>query len=455
MRLTRSSAPAYGSRPPVHALPIRLGLVALALAATACGGEPRGAPAPLDRFTYPTGLAIRGGQLLVVSSNFDLSYARDDGGSLLAVDLAASPPAIRPGGVRLGSFGGELAVAEPAACGIPEPLALVPSRTENILYRVSLAGGALSCGAGCPLGLTHDKVDEPYGVTVTCPKGGPATAWVGYLRAPDTVSWLAAVDLATGDWKPVDIGGVGVPHSFAYDEDRSRLFFTSVETGFTAPIRWIELGGGCTPGDAVVDGGCPVRQLDLFGFLRGAEPRGIALSNPQPGFSRRMYLAVRVYDVTVAAAIGARPGYDVAGMLFVLDLDEGPFGDLRAQLVRMVNIGLGVSEVKVLPARAGQRDLVAITATDDGVLALYDDDTGALARVFGRDPVTGAPEVGRTPFGLAVEDRGGGTARVYVGSFQQGVVTPVDVPLAAPGLAQWVPSPSDPRKPLRIGEVTP
>lgn len=455
MRLTPGPSPDYRPRPPVQAPPLRLAALAAALLLAACGAEPRGAPAPLDRFTFPTGLAVREGKLLVVSSDFDLNYARDDGGSLLQVDLAATPPAIEPGGLRIPAFGGELAVAEPAACGVSAPLALVPSRTSNQLFRVSLAGGALACGQDCPLSLEQESLSEPYGVGLTCPPGGPARAWVGYLRTPDTLAWLAMVDLQTGAWQPIEIGGVGLPRSFAYDADRSRLFFTSVETGLAAPLRWLELGGGCTPGLAEVAGGCPIRQLDLYGFLRGAELHGIALSNPQAGLSRRAYLSVRVYDASVAAAIGARPGYDIAGMLFVLDLEEGPFGDLRARLVRMVDVGVGAAEVRVLPARAGKRDLVAMTATDDGVLAIYDDDAGALARVFARDAITGAPEVGRQPFGLAVQDLGGGLARLFVGSFERAYVTPVDVPLDAPDEARLVPSPADPSRPLRIGEVTP
>ncbi len=455
MRLTPRRRPDYGSRSPVPPASLRLVPLAVALLLAACGGEPRSAPAPLDRFTYPTGLAFRDGKLLVVSSNFDLTYAREDGGSLLQVDLGATPPAIEPGGVRLPAFGGEVAVAEPAACGVAEPLALVPSRTADTLYRVSLAGGALACGDGCPLPLSYGTLGEPYGVGLTCPAGGPARAWVGYMRSTDTIAWLAMIDLQSGVWQPVDIGGPGFPRSFAYDADRDRLFFTSVQTGLTAPLRWIELGGGCEPGVAESAGGCPVRQLDLYGFLRGAELHGIALSNPQDGLSRRIYLSVRVYDANVAATIGARPSYDIAGMLFVLDLEEGPYGDLRARLVRMVDVAVGAAEIRVLPARPGKRDLVVMTATDDGVLAVYDDEAGAIARVFGRDPVTGAPQVGRQPFGLAVQDLGTGVARVFVGSFGEAIVSAVDVPLDTPDAASLVPSPVDPTRPLRIGEVTP
>ena len=56
---------------------------------------------------------------------------------------------------------------------------------------------------------------------------------------------------------------------------------------------------------------------------------------------------------------------------------------------------------------------------------------------------------------VAVQDLGTGVARVFVGSFDQAVVSAVDVPLAAPDSASVVPSPVDPTRPLRIGEVTP
>jgi hypothetical protein len=79
--------------------------------------------------------------------------------------------------------------------------------------------------------------------------------------------------------------------------------------------------------------------------------------------------------------------------------------------------------------------VVAISAFDDAVVALWDDDQEALVKVFGRDPMTGRPTAGRQPFALAVEDRGSNQARVFVGSFDQSFVTPIDVDLAQPSNA--------------------
>ncbi len=477
MSLTVSRPRRYRSPPPVHA-PLRtLSLLALVLA-MGCGADPRNDPAPLDRFTYPIGLAVHGQDLLVVSSNFDLRYANADGGSLLRVALGDAP-AIQPGGLRIGSMGGEIAVVDPATCpALASPQALVTSRLENRLYRVGLGGGTLDCGSACQVRFDDDvRLGDPYGIGVTCPTGGPARAWVGFLRTASTQAFIAAVDLGTGERQVFSVGN-GQVRSFAYDADTQRLFFTSVATHLTAPLGWIELGTGCDPALAENAGGCVVRAADLWSFLRGAELSGLALSNPLPGQPRRIYVAVKVYDADLATTLGVRPGFDTNGVLMILDLVESAVGSLDVKLVRKLDVGLGAAEVKVLPRRPNvacndqngtpisggcpQRDLVAITATEDGRFLIYDDEAGRMRDVFGRDPVTGEPSVGRSPFGLAVQDlraqpgTGDGNARVFVGSFLDDFVTAVDVPLSGPAPADFVREGTGPSAPpRRIGQVTP
>ncbi len=448
--LTRSRPRGYGSRSPV---PAHLRNTILALAAgtlAACGNPPSAEPAPLDRFNAPIALGLSGGDLIVVSSNFELAYGLDDGGSVIPVDVQASPASLGQG-VRIASFAGELAVADAAACGLPETLALVPAREGNSLYRVGVgAGGALTCGARCRLPLRPDVADA-YGVLAVCRPpavagGEPrARAYVSFLRTAGNRGQISEIDLRTGATRNRDVG-FGPVRSFAYDAQNDRLYFTAIESGATAPLRWIDLAGDCAIDVAVADGGCPVSGVDLALYLRGVEARGIALSNPQDGRTRRAYVAARVYNVDLAGSIGGRPGFDVGGVLLVLDLVEDRTG-LQPRLVGIFDVGLGANEVKVLPARPGKGDLVAVTASDDGLLWIYDDEQGALVRVYGRDPHTGIPLLGREPFGLAVRDDGA-TARVFVSSFKDGFVTPVDVPLDAPWTA------ADPRVEDRIG-VTP
>lgn len=420
---------------------------ALALAALACDDPGRGAPAPLDTFSAPIGFATTGGDLLVVSSNFDLAFGYDDGGSVLPVTLPPQAPAtesvIRAGGVRIPSLGGQIAVADAAACGLPDTLALVPIRSDETLLRITVRDGTLSCGDGCAIPLGGTYVD-PYGVAVVC-RPDASRAFVGMLRAPTVLGAMKMVDLKTGEVRTIE-GLPGKPRAYAYDAERARLFFTHTDNITDAPLGWFELSGGCDPSlpEGAFDGarvGCRRRFVDLLAFVRGVEPHGIALGHPLEGGRRRIYVAARLYDPDLAAIVQGRPGADVGGALLVLEAEEGALGDPTITYVRSIPIGLGVSEVEVLPARpavAGRvpRDLVAVTATDDGLVLLYDDEADAVVKVFGRkdapDPLAGVPEVGRAPFALLARSLDAGNARLYVASLADDRVTQIDVSLADP-----------------------
>jgi hypothetical protein len=105
--------------------------------------------------------------------------------------------------------------------------------------------------------------------------------------------------------------------------------------------------------------------------------------------------------------------------------------------------------VRVLPPRAGRRDLVAVTSTIEGVLTVYDDDLGAIVKVFAMageqgpdNPVPaplGSPLVGEQPFGLAVEARDG-RDWLYVAGFRSNTVTAVSLDPASPAEAriEWM-----------------
>jgi hypothetical protein len=99
-----------------------------------------------------------------------------------------------------------------------------------------------------------------------------------------------------------------------------------------------------------------------------------------------------------------------------------------------------------------RRDVVVVTTAEDGLLWIYDDELGAMVKVFGADPATGHPLAGRQPFALAVEDAGGGEALVYVASFDEAFVTPYRVPLEDPGAADADPPGPETR---RIGAEVP
>jgi hypothetical protein len=302
---------------------------------------------------------------------------------------------------------------------------------------------------------------DPFGLEVVCAPGRPPRAYVGFLSALGGIGRIAEIDLSTGDAVEREVP-LGALRSFAYDADGSRLFFTGAGIVPQAPLRWFELGGGCTL-DVSAGAGCPLAARDLSFFVRGADLQGIALSNAQPGLGRRLYVAARLYDADLGAILGGRPNFDVGGVLLVLDLQERRGGDVEVALAGAVPLGIGAAEVAALPVRARRacpedpagcprRDVVAVTSTEGGQLWIYDDELGAVVKTFGSDTSTGHPIAGRQPFAMAVGDGGGGSALVYVGSFGEAFVTAFRVPLDDPGAADADPPGPDTR---RIGPEMP
>ncbi|MFT3915705.1 MAG: hypothetical protein QM704_16795 [Anaeromyxobacteraceae bacterium] len=442
--MTTSDADGYGARP-MPARPLGL-LVLAALAATACTPVER-PPGPLDRFTFPTGLALANDRLLVVSSNYDLTYEDDKGGSVLAVDPSASerqdgtvggPPRVTSA-VRIPSFGGEVRVAGASACGLARDEALVPNRLTGELLRLGFgADGALSCGADCHIPLAGTGEGDPYSVEVVCRPGKPF-AYVGWLRSrkgtqcpngisSTTCAVLSEVPLdgsdapATGNVL-LNAGGV---RRVRYEPQTGLLFFAT--TG--SDLGWLDLSGGCSVASS--DHPCPTQSIDLSTSVRGLQLRSVGFSSP--GLPLRVFVTGKLYDPSLLAA-GVE--FDVGGVLLVLGFEPSAFGGYNVTVQRTIPIGTDAAEVAVIP-RAGQRDLVVVSATADGELWFWDDELGTISGVVARTAL-GTSEVGAQPYGLAFVDRKAGAlpVRLYVGSFGDGVVSVVDLnPLAPDPLAQ-------------------
>jgi DNA-binding beta-propeller fold protein YncE len=140
-----------------------------------------------------------------------------------------------------------------------------------------------------------------------------------------------------------------------------------------------------------------VMNPSLESVFRVAEARGVALSADE----KRLYVIGRSPDVLLVASL------------------EGAAGDGPAvRVVHGTPLPEAPNELAVL-SRPGRGDLLAITCTNAGVVALYDDDVG--------DVVAQVPGVGVQPFGLAVDRRGKG-ARLFATNFQDGRVAVIDVP---------------------------
>jgi hypothetical protein len=410
----------------------------------------------------PTGLAVVAGthRLLVASSNADLLYAQDDGGAILNLDVGIPPAGPATVGVvgalNVESFAGDLAVArplprtaamEPDHCGTylvvdprsltTETKAVFATRGSNTLNVLSVGdSGGLTCRhCGIP---SSGMFADPFPVAIACQPNKPR-AFIGYLGAQLGQGWVSQLNLVTGSVATVSVGA-GLVRALAYDAGHDRLYLGQLATSAPTPLRWVELGG-CTYGDTTSAHGCSVGQAALPGVPVGSEIRSIALAHPFPDGCtgaacqpQRAYITVRLFDVPSASVAGGR-NTDYGGLLVVLDLVENSQGNVTPQLVRIVpetgTLGRGLQDVRVLPARPGKRDVVAAVAVDEGILWIHDDDSLAL-RAFGRDAF-GQPLLGHDPAGLAVDpDLIGTSARIWIGSYTDSFVTPIDVPLADP-----------------------
>jgi hypothetical protein len=443
-------------------------LVLLALALAACSESQAERPPPLDKFYFPAGVALapRTGlppALVVASSDFDLRFGPKDGGTVISVDSAASLGAPDGaltvlGATTFGPYGGPLAIATPAECpGLAAPVAMVASRLDKTLTYLPLRddGGLAPCPAqGCTVPL-QAMLASPYAVGVACRADGLRnTAFVSYLATPRFgnfpagTAWLTAVDLDDPFSGTGDIAlGYGPISGMAYDLKNDRLLAVGRFIGLSAPLYVLGLGT-CQLSQASC-AAPTVTSTDLFSQLRGADLQGIALSNDQAGFGRRAYVTARVYDADLALRLGGRPPGDVGSALLVLDIEDDTTGHPTARVLRVVDVGLGVGDVKVLPVRPGQRDLVVATSVYAGTVTVYDDELGAVVSVIALDPKLGTPLAGREPFALAVQDDGTGTAQVWIASFEDSMVSRLDVPLAQPGLSRLAAGSNG--QPLRIG----
>jgi len=441
---------------------------------------------PENIFYFPVGLAVRqlppgpatpagSSQLVVVSSNFDLRYQESNGGTVLVVDPDASQDtalggalATYPGGfMRVGSFGGQVAIAD-AACppgwpGCPSACSqltvdpsvaaggakvLLASRSIQTLYRMDMSPeGALACGAGCALPQGVQLLD-PYGVAMVCnSRGGTdrADAYFTYLRGPSGQGWLTRLGLATGDVSVLALG-VTPTYAAAYDAMGDWLFITGGLSTSLAPIRWINPSV-----TNETSNGFEFPEYSSFqasSVVLGSMARSVGVSND----GLRLYVAIDLYDADLLLNTGQL--FAQGGALVVLSIVRDAFQRPTMALEQVVPTCLGTGELQVLPPRPGKGDLVAVTCDLQGALVLFDAQLGQVVRYIGLDPGTGLPILGRRPFGIAAEPidparairspasteyqpspcvLGGSCDRIYVGSFLDNWVNILELDPDQPG----------------------
>jgi hypothetical protein len=278
------------------------------------------------------------------------------------------------------------------------------------------------------------ELGDAFDVAVVCQPGagGPSPtpqAFVTHLRGRDQNGGLSRVNLtAATDLTRIDMG-LGPTQAAAWDPGAGRLFVaTRFARSAQMPLHWLERDPA---GVLVYRTG---QEVDLDDLIRGAEPRAIALSRD----GHRAFVGLRLYDAASATRTGNRPAGDTGSALAVLDVSEDQTGRPAMKLIRLVFLDRGPSEIRLLSARTAPgdgrplRELVGISASDGDTVYLYDDEAGAIVNALTLR-ASGNFALGDQPFGIAVEPRGPGRDRLFVGSFQNHEVTSLEVDLAHPG----------------------
>jgi hypothetical protein len=431
-------------------------LLISALVWAGCAAESAPQPPPTDRFVYPSGIVHRqvdgspNGALYVASANFDKCF---DTGAVLAVDLDALglPDIGAPVGpdgpveipdlkisaestLQIDSFAGPMALSQPPG---GTPRLFIPTRAESdYLHAVDITGkttlvcsntserncipGALSLTQGIA-GSANDlpRAPAPLGVTVDYTATGPEV-WVTHVEAADSPERSAKnfqtyvvhipdaeatpLSVNADNFIPLGTGGlaVGGAHSTAIGE---RYVYVSgrsfVEGQNTVPATFLL---------RLIDRTDPGRILDtdlsaVYQTLEARNIERVRLDDAKD--TDRLYILARAPDT-----------------LLVVDVENASAARPQLRVTNAVQLPDGASDLQLLPRGTPGNELVAVTCTATsrrlGVVILYDAKLGQVAAQVG--------DVGRQPFGLAVDQRATGQARLFVTNFSDGNVAVIDIP---------------------------
>ena len=449
----------------------------LLLTLVACRDPGSNSGPPLDRFYFPGSLehvdapGTSEGVLFVANANMDKRYAT---GSLHAVPLdKIGLPAlgastgevpqftafdiVTDGGiaenqsVQIASFAGEMAM-QPLGNG--RYRFFIPTRSEGMrAYRVEakIEGGvpALSCVGGeesqnctdtgaslSPLNFEQSatglpRAPAPYGVAYsarTCTTTADCCA--GIADCTRTCTNQACIGSDSAPLLDVFFTHISPADSPALSGQNFNNYLVRLDsdTFGVDESSFVNIGAGGTSsivthkGWSYVTGRFlqPAPNLmriinrdgvtlatSLESLFRVSDSRGIALSSDR----KKLFIVGRTPDTLLVASI--------------TNADTVP----SLSFVRGVALPDAPNQIKVIP-RQGKGDLVIVSCTSGGSLAVYDDDVGDLVSI-----VTG---VGVQPYGLAVDHRDT-AARVYVSNFGDGRIAVLDVPdLARPQLIRLV-----------------
>jgi hypothetical protein len=296
--------------------------------------------------------------------------------------------------------------------------------TENLLSLTAVEGQGMETGlprAPAPFGLDVTSEGRLW-VTHLDPADSPARSRTNYQ------SYLANLDgkrpsASSNELIPLAVGNqpVGGSHSVKVTERYVLVSGRSTvaqQTTQSRPflVRVLDGQNNWQPIDPALD----------FSFA-AQEARGIALTERNPAAlssPQRLYVAVRGPDtLLIVNAQGLEPESDQP----------------RLTVVGSVPMPDGPTQVKLVP-RAGRSELVVVSCSAAGVVAIYDPDVGQVVAQVPVDVAPGQPrgDVDAQPFALDVQLRDN-AARIFVSNFGDGRVSVIDIEdLGSPQLARLV-----------------
>jgi hypothetical protein len=349
-------------------------------------------------------------------------------GPVRITDLKVAPEAT----VQIESFAGQMALWNPPG---GTPRLFVPTRAEeNYLHAIDIQGKtSLGCvnasGQNCipgALSLTRDvpgsvedlpRAPAPIGVTVDDLHGQPEV-WVTHIEAADSPARKATnfqtyvvnipnaggteLTIGASNFIPMASGGLslGGAHATAignrYVYVTGRSFVAGQQTqAATFLLRLIDRTDTTR-----------ILETDLGSVYRTLEARDVKLVH-LGGDKDRLYILARAPDT-----------------LIVVDVENASAARPRLLVTSAVPLPDGASALELVRRGTPGDELVAVTCTATtktlGVLVLYDAKLGQVVAQVG--------DIGRQPYGLTVDQRSSGAARLFVTNFGDGRVAVVDIP---------------------------
>jgi len=381
----------------LRARPALATALVVALATPGCV-DGLGKPPPLDRPSFPMGVAVSGDRLAITSSNNDFAF--DDGAVLLA-DLAAisgaltGPDVVLEGayvaGVRVPTF------ADRPVFDASGKHLFVTTRDQNLLHELVVEGTTLSCGgedgAGggrcdqAPQALAFAGLD-PFATTIISDDGaGAVRGLVTFQAAREGVFFTLnpasdGADRLRLEQPPLDFGegsfGVrAVAHRPAQGGAAPRLF-ASVDIRTDGARTGVELVSFPVPGPGR-SADVAMTRLDVTALVGSISVQDLVLV-PQgaDGTAAALIVALSFPDAL------ARFDVDVTGNLTLTHLSDTC---QRPLSMAAVPVASGAPATSVLVTC---HDSNAVMRVDTATLAVR-----ATSRQFGRGPTGIAVDAAR------------------------------------------------------------